>query len=77
LLWDKYWEDLSDDLEGRLQPEHHNPELRLSVDKSKNIFLYELELIMRKNSCSLKDYPPMPLPSSDMLLQLRNHLIRQ
>jgi len=32
---------------------------------------------MRKNGRSLKDYPPMPLPSSDMLLQLRNRFIRE
>jgi len=32
LLWDKYWEGLSEDLERRLQREHQNPELRLSVD---------------------------------------------
>jgi len=52
LLWDKYWKDLSDDLERRLQCEHHNPEYRLSVDQRKNICLYELELIMRKNGHS-------------------------
>jgi len=39
--------------------------------------LYELELIMLKNSRSLKDYPPMLLPSADMLLQSRNRLIRE
>ena len=32
---------------------------------------------MRKNSRSLKDYLPLPLPSSDMLLQLRNRVIRE
>jgi len=31
---------------------------------------------LRKNRRSLNDYPPMWLPSLDMLLQLRNHLIR-
>jgi len=77
LLLDKHWEDLSDDLERKLQREHQNPELMLSVDQRKNICLYELGLIMHKNGQSLKDYYPMPLPSSDMLLQLRNHLIRE
>jgi len=77
LLWDKHWKDFSDDLERRLKREHQNSKLRLSVDQRKNICLYELELIMSKNDCSLKDYPHMSLPSSDMLLQLRNRLIRE
>ena len=68
LLWNKHWEDLSNDLERRLQREYRNPELRLSIDQRKNICLYELELIMRKNGRSLKDCTPMPLPSSNMLL---------
>ena len=64
LIWDNHWEDL----ERRLHCEQQNPELRLTVDQKKNLCLYELELIMCKNDRSLKDYPPMPLSSSDMLL---------
>jgi len=48
LLWDKHWEDLYDDLQQRLQREHQNPKLRLSVDQRKSICLYELELIMHQ-----------------------------
>ena len=77
MLWYKHWEDLSNDLAQRLQHEHHNPVLQLIDDQRKNLCLYELELILRKNSRSLKDYPPVPLSSSGMLLQLRNRLIRE
>jgi len=56
LLWDRHWEDLSDDLERWLYREHRNPELTLSVTQRKNICLYKLELIMRKKGQSLKDY---------------------
>jgi len=77
LLWDKHWDGLSDDLERRLQCEHQTSELTFSIDQRKNICSYELELIIRKNGRTLKDCPSMALPSSDMLLQLRNRLIRE
>ena len=60
-----HWEDLTDDLERRLQSEHHVDDLHLSTEQRKNLGLYELQVILNRNGRSLKDFPPMPLPSSD------------
>jgi len=43
----------------------------------RSLELYEMELILNKNGGSLKNYPFMPLPSPDMVLQLGNRLIRE
>ena len=39
--------------------------------------MYELELILNKNGGSIRDYPPMPLPSPEMLRRTGNRLIRE
>ena len=66
-LWEAHWEDLTDDLPRRLQREQRNPQLEISSEQRRNLGLYELELILNKNGRSLRDYPPMPLPSPRML----------
>jgi len=76
-LWEAHWEDLTDDLPRRLQREQRNSQLEISIKQRRNLGLYELELILNKNGRSLRDYPPIPLPSSRMLQQTGNRLIRE
>jgi len=72
-----HWEDLTDDLPRRLQREQRNSQLEISSEQRRNLGLYELELILNKNGRSLRDYPPMPLPSPEMLRRTSNRLIRE
>jgi len=75
--WEDHWEDLNDDLERRLQRKHRDHNLHLSTEQRKNFRLYELQVILNRNGRSLKHFPPMPLPSSNVAQQLRNRLIRE
>jgi len=68
---------LTDDLERRLQREHQDDDLHLSTEQRKHLRLYELQVILNRNGRSLKDFPPMLLPSSNVAQQLRNQLIRE
>jgi len=77
VLWEGHWEDLTDDLERRLQREHRDDDLHLSTEQRKNLRLYELQVILKRNGRSLKDFPLMPLSSSNASQQLRNRLIRK
>ena len=66
---------MTDDLQRRLQREHQDDDLHLSTEQRKNLGLYELQVILNRSGRSLKDFPPMPLPSSDVAQRLRNRLI--
>jgi len=77
ILWEGHWEDLTDDLEKRLQHEYADHNFHMSTKQRKNLGLYELQVILSRNGRSLKDFPPMPLPSSDFAQQLRNRSIRE
>ena len=77
ILWEGHWEDLTDDLELRLQRECADHNFRISTEQRKNLGLYELQVILSRSGRSLKDFPPMPLPSFDFAQQLRNRLIRE
>jgi len=41
--------------------------LEITVEQRRNLGLYEIELILNKNRRSLKNFPPMPLPSLDIV----------
>ena len=77
VLWEGHWEDMTADLERRLQRDNHDNDMRLSAEQRKNLGLYELQVILNRNGRSLKDFPPMSLPSSDVAQQLRNWLIME
>ena len=59
-----------------MQRDLNNHSLEISLEHRRNIGLYEIELILNKNGRSLKDYPPVPSPPSDMMRRLGNELIR-
>jgi len=47
------------------------------VGQRQDLGLYKIEMILNKNGRSLRDFPPMPLPSPNLLRQLGNKLIRE
>jgi len=76
-LWEQHWEDLTDDLQRQTRRDLNNHSLEISLEHRRNLGLYEIELILNKNGRSLKDYPPMSSPPSDMMRWLGNRLIRE
>ena len=47
------------------------------MGQRQDLGLYKIEMILNKNGRSLRDFPPMPLPSPNLLRQLGNKLIRE
>ena len=76
-LWEQHWEDLTDDLQRRIERELRDHSLHITVEQRQDLGLYEIEMVLNKNGRSLRDYPPMPLPSPNLVLQLGNRLIRE
>ena len=46
------------------------------MEQRQDIGLHEIKMILNKNGISLRDFPPMPLPSPNLMHQLGNKLIR-
>ena len=76
-MWEQHWEDLIDDLQRRIQRDLRDHSLQISVEQQQDLGLYEIEMILNKNGRSLRDFPPMSLPSPNLLHQLDNKLIRE
>ena len=76
-LWEQHWEDLTDDLQRRIQRDLRDHSLQIIVQQRQDLGLYEIEMILNKNGRSLRDFTPMPLPSPNLLRQLGNKLIRE
>ena len=49
ILWEGHGEDLTGDLEQRLQHEHQDDELHLNAEQRKNLALYEPQVILNRN----------------------------
>lgn len=52
-------------------------DLQLSEEEIKNICLGEIEEMMQGNGRSLRDYPPIPLPSADTVQNLSSRLVAE
>ena len=76
-LWEFHWKSLTDDLQYQIQRDMRNPRMQIGDDELKNLGLFEIELILNKNGRSLKDFPPMPLPSIEVANLSVNRLIRE
>ncbi|XP_019177489.1 PREDICTED: uncharacterized protein LOC109172686 [Ipomoea nil] len=50
-------------------------DLVLTEEEKKNFGLFELEKLLRLQNKSLKDYPPMPIPTIDNSRLVQNHLV--
>ena len=73
-LWEQHWEDLTNDLQRRVQRDINDYGLEITVEQRTN---HEIVLILNKNDRSLKDFPLMPLPLPDMVRRLGNRFIRE
>jgi len=76
-LWKQHWEDLTDDLQRRMQRDLKDHSLQIIVEQRQDLRRYKIEMILNKNGKSLRDYPLMPLPSPNLVHQLGNKLIRE
>ncbi|XP_028085778.1 uncharacterized protein LOC114286752 [Camellia sinensis] len=63
-LWERHWKSFTDDIQYRIIRDMRDSDLYLDDEDLKNLGLLEIEHILNRNGRSLKDFPPMPFPSS-------------
>ncbi|KAG5566136.1 hypothetical protein RHGRI_001911 [Rhododendron griersonianum] len=76
-LWENHWVDLTDDLQNRVRRLTGDVNLSLRECDLKNLGLVEIENILNQNGRSLREFSPMPLPSSREAEIVSNRLIRE
>ncbi|KAH7850741.1 hypothetical protein Vadar_002294 [Vaccinium darrowii] len=76
-LWERHWKSLTDDLMYRLRRDASDNALHIEDETLKNLGLLEIEHILKRNGRSLKDFPPMPMPSVRDAHFVTNRLIRE
>ena len=76
-MWEQHWEELTDDLQTRMQRNLRDHTLQIDMKQWQDVGLYKIKVILNKNGRSLKDYPFMRLPSANLVKQLGNRLIRE
>jgi hypothetical protein len=74
VLWERFKENICDDLHRTLQRKGiNNP----TVDQVYDYGLYLIEQTLERQNKSLKDFPPMPLPQGNWNQRFGNHLINE
>lgn len=74
-LFKNYWKDLTDDFLYRMGMEMRNIDVHVLDCEQKKWGLLEIEHILNKIGRSLREFPPMPLPSSESDSFSMNRLI--
>ncbi|XP_019173001.1 PREDICTED: uncharacterized protein LOC109168432 [Ipomoea nil] len=69
-VWNQVWEHLSEDAQ-----HYQRRVLKQQEEEKKNFALIELENLLGQQNKSLKDYPPMPIPSTDNSRLFQNRLV--
>ncbi|XP_019182121.1 PREDICTED: uncharacterized protein LOC109177263 [Ipomoea nil] len=74
-VWNQVWEHLSEDAQHYQRRVLKQQDLVLTEEEKKNFALIELENLLGQQNKSLKDYPPMPTPSTDNSRLFQNRLV--
>ncbi|XP_019183823.1 PREDICTED: uncharacterized protein LOC109178738 [Ipomoea nil] len=74
-VWNQVWEHLSEDAQHYQRRVLKQQDLVLTEEEKKNFALIELENLLGQQNKSLKDYPPMPTPSTDNSRLFHNRLV--
>ncbi|CAO2820951.1 unnamed protein product [Amaranthus hypochondriacus] len=74
-LWDKTWHVLSKDILHKQRRILSIPDLQLTEVQLKNFTLYEIENILKRNGCSLRDYSGELCPDDVIVKDSFNKLI--
>ncbi|XP_019160729.1 PREDICTED: uncharacterized protein LOC109157284 [Ipomoea nil] len=74
-VWNQVWQHLSEDAQHYQRRILKQPDLVLTEEEKKNFALLELENLLGQQNKSLKDYPPMPIPSTDNSRLFQNRLV--
>ncbi|XP_024636211.2 uncharacterized protein [Medicago truncatula] len=76
VVWNKTWQNLSDDMLHRQRRAMRVPDLVLDDDQLKSYTLAEIERLLHSHGKSLKeDYPTMPRTDISLIHESRNRLI--
>ncbi|PIA29552.1 hypothetical protein AQUCO_05900055v1 [Aquilegia coerulea] len=76
-MWNKNWENLSDDILYKRRKITGNPNLQMTVEEIKNAALCEIELLLNDNNLSLTNFSPMPLPGMSTHYHVNNRLVQE
>ncbi|PIA33948.1 hypothetical protein AQUCO_03900069v1 [Aquilegia coerulea] len=76
-MWNKNWENLSDDILYKRRKITGNPNLQMTVEEIKNAALCEIELLLNDNNLSLTNFSPMPLPDMSTHYHVNNRLVQE
>ena len=76
ILFDTYWQNMSEDILHKLRQTFGMPNLIVSESELKNSLLFELEQLFNVSSGSLKEHH-LPMPDEYRMLELRNKLLRE
>ncbi|XP_019190593.1 PREDICTED: uncharacterized protein LOC109185050 [Ipomoea nil] len=74
-VWNQVWQHLSEDAQHYQRRILKQQDLVLTDEEKKNFALLELENLLGQQNKSLKDYPLMPIPSTDNSRLFQNRLL--
>ncbi|XP_057418166.1 uncharacterized protein LOC130712347 [Lotus japonicus] len=74
-VWESCWLLISEGILHHRRKELHNPGLRIADADLKNLCIIEIEKLLQRNGRSLNDYPCLPTPEYDEVLQFDNIFI--
>ncbi|XP_019150680.1 PREDICTED: uncharacterized protein LOC109147533 [Ipomoea nil] len=74
-VWNQVWEHLCEDAQHYQRRILKQQDLVLTEEEKKNFGLLELENLLGQQNKSLKDFPPMPTPSTDNTRLFQNRLV--
>ncbi|XP_019153468.1 PREDICTED: uncharacterized protein LOC109149930 [Ipomoea nil] len=74
-VWNQVWQHLCEDAQHYQRRILKQQDLVLTEEEKKNFALLELENLLGQQNKSLKDYPPMPIPSTDNSRLFQNRLV--
>jgi hypothetical protein len=76
-LWESMWQVLFEDMQYKRRRILNFPTLQLTGEQKKAFALLEVEKLMWQTGRSMKDYPQIEMPDSDLLGEIRNRLINE
>ncbi|GJS75313.1 G-type lectin S-receptor-like serine/threonine-protein kinase [Tanacetum coccineum] len=74
-VWTMTWKYLSDDVLYKQRIVLKKPDLQLEPEVVKNLALFEIEQLLRRNGSTLKKMDGMPYPDNEYILSSTNRLI--
>ncbi|CAH9127716.1 unnamed protein product, partial [Cuscuta epithymum] len=76
-VWEKCWIYMAEDIQYKLRKMYQHPGFVMDNEQLHMAALAEIEMLLHRRGKSLRDYPPMPCPTSSSTLLPENRLVQE